>query len=101
MERTQLAHGQLTVTDQLLVELIRPTGTPALIASCGRYSPQLPTRANSQTPLPWSRDCSPRPPPNWPDSRPGGGACCEHHGWVVRQYLVHLTTIGGDGDHGL
>jgi hypothetical protein len=31
MERTQLAHGQITVTDQLLVELIRPTDTPALI----------------------------------------------------------------------
>jgi hypothetical protein len=31
MERTQLARGQITVTDQLLVELIRPRDTPALI----------------------------------------------------------------------
>jgi hypothetical protein len=31
LERIRLAHGQITVTDQLLVELIRPTDTPALI----------------------------------------------------------------------
>jgi hypothetical protein len=63
MKTLTLAHGPITPTDSVTIELIKPDDEQPYVVIHWPGKPTVIIPAASQMWRPWSRDCSQRPPP--------------------------------------
>jgi hypothetical protein len=66
--RTDLAAGQVTNHDRIVIELIQPPHSPAFIAITWPLKASISTVEPSQWSLARQQPCLRKPPPSWPRS---------------------------------